>query len=211
MSDTKVKVAVRVRPMNKRGERGLGAPRGGGGIPPRSAPAAGRTSPLGRPRRSSPSLPGEPAGAELHRRAGRRGVRSPWLQPPAVSPCRAGPEYQVHRGDGREPDCAAPAAFQRQARRKVKPRVAVPRVKAQPRLLRLALADAWLGFVRAAAGSPGCRSVLFGAALGGRGREASADRGCCIGLASMGEVRVGSLPGFLGESEVPSVGTEDPC
>lgn len=69
MSDTKVKVAVRVRPMNRRGNRALGAPRGGGGTgarrPPRSARAGGGTSPL---------LPGEPAGAELPRRAGRRGV-----------------------------------------------------------------------------------------------------------------------------------------
>ncbi|KAI1243050.1 hypothetical protein IHE44_0000619 [Lamprotornis superbus] len=39
MSDTKVKVAVRVRPMNKRGERGLGAPRGGGGSGARRPPA----------------------------------------------------------------------------------------------------------------------------------------------------------------------------
>lgn len=128
---------------------------------------------------------------------------SPCLQPPAVSPCRAGPEYQVHRGDGREPDCASPAAFQRQAGRKVKPRAAVPRVKAQPRLLRLALADASLGFVRAAAGSPGCRSVLCGAAVGGTGREASADRGCCLGLASMG--RKGRfftwLPGGVGGTQ----------
>lgn len=61
----------------------------------------------------------------------------------------------------------------------------MPRVKAQPRLLRLALADASPAFVRAAVGSPGCRSVLFGAAVGGRGREASAERGCCVGLASM--------------------------
>lgn len=48
------------------------------------------------------------------------GVLCPPVQPPAVSPCRAGPEYQVHRGDGREPDRASPAAFQQQAGRKVK-------------------------------------------------------------------------------------------
>lgn len=193
MSDTKVKVAVRVRPMNRRGNRGLGAPRGGGGTgarrprgfcpgwredePPRPPPAA--PAPRSWGSRRGPSRTGLP---------GKGGCApSPRLQPPAVSPCRAGPEYQVHRGDGREPDCASPAAFQRQAGRKVKPRVAVPRVKAQPQLLRLALADASLGFVRAAAGYPGCRSVLLGAAAGGRWREASADRGCCLGLASVGE------------------------
>lgn len=175
MSDTKVKVAVRVRPMNKRGNRGLGASRGGGGTgarrPPAFCPGWRRTSPLAR--RPSPSLPGSRRGPSCSGVPGEGGcARSPWLQPPAVSSCRAGPEYQVHRGDGREPDCASPAAFQRQARRKVKPRVAVSRVEAQSRLLRLALADASLGFVRAVAGSPGCRSVLFGAAV----RRTAAER-----------------------------------
>lgn len=67
---------------------------------------------------------------------------------PAVSPCRAGPEYQVHRGDGRKPDCTSPSAFQHQAGRKVKMRVSVPRVKTQPRFLCLAFAGALLGVRR---------------------------------------------------------------
>lgn len=125
---------------------------------PHTPPAAACPSlPLTGTAASLPPLRGSRRGASCEEKAGGGllwGVLWPPVQPPAVSPCRAGPEYQVHRGDGREPDRASPAAFQQQAGRKVKTRVAVPQRRTQPRLLCLSLAEASPGFVRGAAGVP---------------------------------------------------------
>lgn len=100
--------------------------------------------------------------------------------PPAVSPCRAGPEYQVHRGDGREPDRAAPSAFQHQAGRKVKKKPKSPRIKTHPPVPLPHLASP--GFVRGAAGSWGSWCLSGATGRGeetGRGR-ASASLWACI-------------------------------
>lgn len=107
--------------------------------------------------RASPPAPrGSRRGASCPGVRGDEGLLWPWVQPLAVSPCRAGPEYQVHRGDGREPDCASPSAFQHQAGRKVK-KTTKQQVAVSPKhppFLCLTLADASAaGFVRGAAGS----------------------------------------------------------
>lgn len=146
MSDTKVKVAVRVRPMNRRGERlspapfafllrpraGVGecnfancwaAGVGDTGVA-RRGPGWRRRPGSGRghyvPGAPSPCLPGRSHASRL---------RSPMIHF-ATSPCpcafRAGTEHQVRGGDGREPDGPAPSSFQHQAGRKVNPTPPAP-------------------------------------------------------------------------------------
>lgn len=143
MSDTKVKVAVRVRPMNRRGEPLSPAPFafllrpragacGGGqlcklqGQPGIGDTRVGRRGPGWRwrpgsgcghyvPGAPSPCLPGPNHARRLR----------PRMLHFATSPCpcafRAGTEHQVRGGDGREPDGPAPSSFQHQAGRKVNP------------------------------------------------------------------------------------------
>lgn len=123
MSDTKVKVAVRVRPMNRRGEE----------LSARFCPGSGRG------RGQLWKLRGREAGRRARsrgRRAGRRRRRGParaWPPPrrPRAGgmlhfatfafPCafRTGTEHQMCGGDGRESNGPAPSSFQHETGRKV--------------------------------------------------------------------------------------------
>lgn len=135
MSDTKVKVAVRVRPLNRRGEelsarfrvwsgrgrgqlwklrgRGAGAAEAEPG-PVRPAGGGARTG-RGDPARRLPApgsrlgrLPGEP------RTAHESGLRARMLDfATSVLPLafRTGTEHQVRGGDGRESNGPAPSSF----------------------------------------------------------------------------------------------------
>lgn len=151
MSDTKVKVAVRVRPMNRRGEPLPPAPFAfllrprarcacvcvwGGNFANCRAAGIGdsRLARRGLGWRRLPgsgrghSVPGAPSPClpgQSHARRQRPGMLHLVT---SRCPCafRAGTEHQVRGGDGREPDGPAPSSFQYQAGRKVNPTPSAP-------------------------------------------------------------------------------------